>query len=150
MVPAGSGGGNAKRSSRSLRFSRLCLGVGVPSGGSAAPVYREHPLGLYVLLPCSNASAPSLDPGEDVESSVEKWEFKRHAPPKPWTEGLGCTGCRLVQESIRHRIELEKRVGLAVQPLSIYTRRNCVNRRVSQFVVLFMAAERAIEAKPTD
>ena len=92
---------NASRSSRSFRFSRLCLGVGVPSGGSAAPVYREHPLGLYVLLPCSNTSAPSLDPGEDVESSVEKWEFKRHAPPKPWTEGLGCTGCRLVQGSIR-------------------------------------------------
>jgi hypothetical protein len=47
----------------------------VPSGGSAAPVYREHPLGLYVLLPCSNASAPSLDPGENVEPSVNKREF---------------------------------------------------------------------------
>ena len=91
---------NASRSSLSFSLSRLTLGVGVPSGGSAAPVYREHPLGLYVLLPCSNASAPSLDPGKDVESSVEKWEFKRHAPPKLFRLDLGCTGSRLVQESI--------------------------------------------------
>ena len=99
---------NASRSSRSFRFSRLCLGVGVPSGGSAAPVYREHPLGLYVLLPSSNASAPSLDPGKDVESSVEKWEFKRHAPPKLFQLDWGCTGCRLVQASI-HMYGRERR-----------------------------------------
>jgi hypothetical protein len=90
---------NASRSSLSFNLSRLTLGVGVPSGGSAAPVYREHPLGLYVLLPCSNASAPSLDPAKDVESSVEKWEFKRHAPPKPRTNRVH-RGFRLVQESI--------------------------------------------------
>lgn len=101
---------NASRSSLSFNLSRLCPGVGVPSGGSAAPVYREHPLGLYVLLPCSNASAPSLDPGKDVESSVEKWEFKRHAPPKPWIADQGCTGCRLVQEPI-HMYGRERRLG---------------------------------------
>ena len=102
---------NASLSSRSFRFSRLCLGVGVPSGGSAAPVYREHPLGLYVLLPCSNASFPSLDPGKDVESSVEKWEIKRHAPPKPWTNQVH-TGSRLVQAPI-HTNGRERRRGAA-------------------------------------
>ena len=100
---------NASRSSLSFNLSRLTLGVGVPSGGSAAPVYREHPLGLYVLLPCSNASAPSLDKGEDVESSVEKWEFKRHAPPKPWMN-QGRRDCRLVQAPI-HMYGRERRRG---------------------------------------
>ena len=103
---------NASRSSRSFRFSRLCLGVGVPSGGSAAPVYREHPLGLYVLLPSSKASAPSFDPGKDVESSVEKWEFKRHAPPKMFQLDWGCTSCRLVQASI-HTYGRERRRDVA-------------------------------------
>ena len=100
---------NASRSSLSFNLSRLTLGVGVPSGGSAAPVYREQPLGLYVLLPCSNASAPSLDKGEDVESSVEKWEFKRHAPPKPRTYQVH-RGCRLVQAPI-HMYGRERRRG---------------------------------------
>lgn len=58
MVPAGNGGGNARRSSRSLRFSRLCVGVGVPFGGNGAPVNREQSLGLYVAFPCSSTSAP--------------------------------------------------------------------------------------------
>ena len=101
---------NASRSSLSFNLSRLTLGVGVPSGGSAAPVYREHPLGLYVLLPCSNASAPSLDPREDVESSVEKWEFKRHAPPKLFQLDWDCISSRLVQESI-HMYGREPRRG---------------------------------------
>jgi hypothetical protein len=100
---------NASRSRRSFNLSRLTLGVGVPSGGSAAPVYREHPLGLYVLLPCSNASAPSLDKGEDVESSVEKWKFKRHAPPRPWMHRVR-RGCRLVQAP-SHMYGRERRQG---------------------------------------
>ena len=103
---------NASRSRLSFNLSRLTLGVGVPSGGSAAPVYREHPLGLYVLLPCSNTSAPSLDPGKDVESSVEKWEFKRHAPPRPWIEDQCCTSSRLVQGAIR-RNEPRRRRGVS-------------------------------------
>ena len=105
---------NARRSRRSFSLSRLTLGVGVPSGGSAAPVYREHPLGLYVLLPSSNASAPSLDPGKDVESSVEKWEFKRHAPPKPWIADLGYRDCRLVQAPI-HMYGRERRQVFACE-----------------------------------
>jgi len=73
MVPAGSGGGNASRSSRSLRFSRLCVGIGVPPGGRGAPVYREHPLGLYVAFPVRSTSAPVTDVVEEVT---------QHAPPK--------------------------------------------------------------------
>ena len=77
---------NASRSSRSFRFSRLCVGVGVPLGGSGAPVNREHPLGLYVALPCLSTSAPVSEIGKEVT---------QHAPPSRFLPDWGCTGCRL-------------------------------------------------------
>ena len=83
---------NASRSSRSFRFSRLCVGVGVPLGGSGAPVNREQSLGLYVALPCLSTSAPVSEIGKEVT---------RHAPPRRFRRGWGCTGCRLLRVSIR-------------------------------------------------
>ena len=64
---------NASRSSRSFRFSRLFVGIGVPFGGSGAPVNREQSLGLYVALPCLSTSAPVSEIG---------WKVTQHVPPR--------------------------------------------------------------------
>ena len=77
---------NASRSSRSFRFSRLCVGVGVPFGGSGAPIYREQSLGLYVALPVLKTSAPVDEIGKEVT---------QHVPPRLFRMDLGCTGSRL-------------------------------------------------------
>ena len=69
---------NASRSSRSFRFSRLCVGIGVPFGGSGAPVNREQSLGLYVALPCLSTSAPVSEIGKKVT---------QHAPPNRFLQG---------------------------------------------------------------
>ena len=83
---------NASRSSRSFRFSRLCVGVGVPFGGSGAPVNREQSLGLYVAFPCLSTSAPVSEIGKKVT---------QHDPPKLYRLDWGCKGSRLGQATIR-------------------------------------------------
>jgi hypothetical protein len=69
---------NASRSSLSFRFSRLCVGIGVPFGGRGAPVNREQSLGLYVALPCLRTSAPVSEVHIDVT---------QHAPPRQFRRG---------------------------------------------------------------
>jgi hypothetical protein len=89
---------NASRSSRSLMFSRLLIGVGVPLGGRAGPSYRFVLLGLYVGVPCSSASLPLGEPSAEALIGAE---ITRHCSSAAKRTDWGCRGCRQSKASNR-------------------------------------------------